>query len=730
MAKIRWLSVIRCVGILFILIYHFFKDFLPGGFIGVDMFLTLSGFLITMQIVEKSRTGRGHEFADFVKRRFKRIFPTLFIMVIICLPLALLISPDFTASISKQTAAALSFVTNYYEIQSGGSYEAQMLPHLFVHTWFLAVEMHIYIFWGLVLAIIVRSTKKRGVDARQLVFVLSVIFAALSFIHMQALYNAYPTDPSAAYFGSTSRAFPFFIGAIAGTLAGESTKDSRKAHFRSSLRRLTMCAVIIAIVGLAVIAFSVDYNGAAAYRWGMLSASLLTAVLIRLLMFAHAYTPGRVKEPAILVIMSDMSYGVYLFHWPLYIVFSNLPFMPGNAAAAGVAFIVSLCLSAFVSYWVQPALKNRRVKRVRRKKLSARAVIVTMMIFLIILSGFTLNRAPNISTLEQNMYIAYLQQDSDMLYDYEFTVKSANVGSGNLTQPDGINVATEVNVAATPRPMQASDASPSGSLQQTVPVQSPPSASAGVADPSPPAQAGVAEPSPPTSQGVAEPPPSASEGVIEPPPSASTEGTQSPPSTPAGGAELPPDVSEEPVESPQVSDSPDTAGFFENTVVIGDSVLLGARKALMDAVPGSVVNADGSRQMWQGYEHIMQLQSEGTLQEYVVISLGTNGNENSFDYIDRLIADLEPGHRLIFVTPYNGQGGERSVTYRTAVYIRSLPEKYDFVTIADWSAAIMPNPHAIGTDKIHIGGNPAGINLYVNCVVDALYVAATRPVKQ
>lgn len=91
---------------------------------------------------------KGHFKNGFLRRRFYRIVPPLVFMILIVMPFTLLIRKDFVAGIGTQIAAALGFVTNFYEILSGGNYESQFIQHLFVHTWSLALEMHYYILWA------------------------------------------------------------------------------------------------------------------------------------------------------------------------------------------------------------------------------------------------------------------------------------------------------------------------------------------------------------------------------------------------------------------------------------------------------------------------------------------------------------------------------------------------------------------------------------------------------
>jgi len=156
---------------------------------------------------------------------------------------------------------------------------------------------------------------------------------------------------------------------------------------------------------------------------------------------------------------------------------------------------------------------------------------------------------------------------------------------------------------------------------------------------------------------------------------------------------------------------------------------MGAQTALANTIPNCLVDAEGSRQVWQGYNLLMQMQEQGSLREYVVVALGTNGNVNAPDKIEQIIADIQPGTRLIFVTPYDGRANSTWYSYITAEYMRTLPERYPFVTVADWVAVIEPSAYLLGSDKIHIGGQPTAIEMYVNCIIDAIAVAAGKPAK-
>lgn len=128
--RINWFSYIRVTGLLLVLVYHFFPSILPGGFIGVDVFFTFSGYLITALLIDEvSRTHRI-DYLGFMRRRFYRIVPPLVLMVLICTPLALFVRNDFIAGIGRQITSVIGFVTNYYEILTGGNYENQFNQHI------------------------------------------------------------------------------------------------------------------------------------------------------------------------------------------------------------------------------------------------------------------------------------------------------------------------------------------------------------------------------------------------------------------------------------------------------------------------------------------------------------------------------------------------------------------------------------------------------------------------
>jgi len=421
--RIKWLSLVRVLGLAMVLVYHFFRHLLPGGFFGVDLFFTLSGYLTTALIVEEFRNTGTFRWLDFCKRRFKRIFPPLFLAVIITLPFALLISPDFTGGIARQAAGALGFMTNYLEILGGGSYEAQLLPHLFIHTWSLALEMHYYLLWGLaclglavLIWILVKKTGKRQGALKIALAVPAIILAGLSWWTMQRLFAADPGNPTRAYFDSLSHAFPFFVGSAAGALFGIKIKKKTAARLNNPLSFFASIAVMaLAAGGLVAMGVLFNFNGEKTYQYGFALAALLAVTIICMARVLHEATPGMKRDPKPISFAADTSYGVFLFHWPLYIVFSNV--ITQNWLASLVTFALSLGFAAMTFYGVEPLIQGKTQLKLLLKKHGAMKIfypaVAMLCLFGLAGSAQVIARAPTVTGLEMPIMVGNIYQDAE-----------------------------------------------------------------------------------------------------------------------------------------------------------------------------------------------------------------------------------------------------------------------------------------------------------------------------
>ena len=445
--KIRWFAFIRTTGLIWVLLYHFFVKYFPGGFVGVDLFFTFSGYLMTANLIDEYARNESIDLGAFFRNRFYRIFPPLVLMILTATPLALLIRNDFLANIGNQITTTLGFVTNYFEILSGGSYENQFTPHLFVHTWTLAVEIHFYILWILAVRFMASRAKKIG-QLKGFIFLSSGLIALLSYLSM-SISSFFVTEFSGIYFSSWTHIFPFFIGAMVATLAGIQTRTPAFKRLTDSvpLKKLALAGSGALGVLLLLLLF-MKFTSIWTYLFGFLLSSLATAVLIVVARILHERLPDR-EEPALIGYISNISYGIYLFHWPLYIVFNQLL---GNLLAALLTTIFSLILATFSFYVLEPYLggKDGRIFGMTLSlKPYGKWVAGTGALLVLITITISLF-APKIGAFETDLLVNGLNQADTQMHQTKSFAEKGKASAFEITEGVTI-IGDSVTLRATPQ---------------------------------------------------------------------------------------------------------------------------------------------------------------------------------------------------------------------------------------------------------------------------------------
>ena len=602
--RIKWFSMVRVTGLLLVLLYHFFQKLFPGGFLGVDVFFTFSGFLITSLLIDEFSQSKKIELLAFFRRRFYRIVPPVIVMVLVVMPFTFLIRRDFVAGIGTQIAAVMGFVTNFYEMMTGGSYEAQFIPHLFVHNWSLAVEVHYYLLWGLAVWFLAKYCKTAG-QLRGSIFLLSSLGFLISFLSM-FIGSLLGLSFSGLYFSTWTHIYPFFVGSILATLTGikQMTGLLKKIIRSWSLREA--CLVFAAGAGLLVMMmFWIKFDSLFTYLLGFLLASLSAAAMILATRVLHEQTPD-LKEPLVLTVIADMSYGVYLFHWPFYTIFSQLM---GNLPAVMLTSLLSLAFAGLSFYVIEPIIAGKSpaflgwdLHFTQLKK-----VLEMSSVGLLLISLLAIGLAPKIGAFETDMLVNGLHQADTKLNRTKSLAEKGEASSYNIA--DGVTI-------------------------------------------------------------------------------------------------------------------------------IGDSVTLRASTSLKEVLPDAQVDAQGSRNTAQAREIMSNNAAAGGLLKTVVVATGVNIVFNYEEELNELVKTLPKGHRLILVTPYDGNSDkyDNPVAEKHAQYARELAKKYAYVTIADWNTTAKQHPEIwVGSDHIHFGEDAdtiaAGGRLYAQEIQKAVTKAADGPVK-
>lgn len=405
--RIKWFSLVRITGLLLVLLYHFFKTKFTGGFIGVDIFFTFSGYLITALLIDEYNRDKKIDLVGFYRRRFYRIVPPMVLMVLVVMPFTLLVRNDFRAMIGQQIAATIGFMTNIYEIVTGGNYESQFIPHLFVHTWSLAIEVHFYILWGLLVWLLARQQFSPN-KFRSILFITSSTIFGLSFLSM-FIGAFFVSNFSTLYFSSFSHSFPFFLGAVFATLTGIKTTTIRfKKNIQLWSKQRVLLLIAVSIFFLLILTFALDFNNIFTYLFGFVLASLFASTMIYGTRILSDQLPD-VEEPKILTYIADISYGMYLFHWPFYIIFSQL--VP-NALAAFLTVLFSMFFSTLSFYVIEPYIAGKKVVVLDLEVdvSSYRKYLLGVGSFLLLILLIISFVSPKIGTFESDLLVGSLKQ--------------------------------------------------------------------------------------------------------------------------------------------------------------------------------------------------------------------------------------------------------------------------------------------------------------------------------
>jgi peptidoglycan/LPS O-acetylase OafA/YrhL len=204
------LDTLRLFAIAMVVVYHFFRAALPGGFLAIEIFLAISGYLLGARLLHAYKKSKNLQGGKFVLRRIARLWPALFICVAATLSLALFSPHGVLEGLHLDALFALLFSTNIQEIVQGGSYEDLTMPNLFEHCWFLALEFQLCLSLPIVLSLAtLRARSFNKVLKRTLV--LSASIALLSAVLMY-VYAGIFGEENRAYFALDTQAFAFYGG--------------------------------------------------------------------------------------------------------------------------------------------------------------------------------------------------------------------------------------------------------------------------------------------------------------------------------------------------------------------------------------------------------------------------------------------------------------------------------------------------------------------------------------
>ncbi len=328
---------LRAIAILTVLAYHAGLP-LRGGFVGVDVFFVISGFLITgLLVAELDRSG-SISWIRFVGRRIRRLLPAAVLVLVAISAVSYVVVPGLRRrDIGIDVMAASAYVVNWVFARRETDYLASdVLPSPVQHFWSLAVEEQFYVIWPLlliVLALVVRRPSRRVVALALGALVASSFAWSVWFSH---------TSPQPAFFTTTTRIWELGIGALLAVALAGRPRPTTPARGSAALGWVAL-AVLLAVA--AWLPEGIDWPGA----WALLP-TVPTAVLIWVGWQGSAHGPGRVLGTAPMVWVGALSYSIYLWHWPVIILGGWVAADRGSTLPAWG--LVALALASVLPAWL------------------------------------------------------------------------------------------------------------------------------------------------------------------------------------------------------------------------------------------------------------------------------------------------------------------------------------------------------------------------------------------
>jgi peptidoglycan/LPS O-acetylase OafA/YrhL len=653
-----------------VVVYHAGLGGLAGGFLGVEVFFVISGFLITALLLAEHRsTGRIDPIA-FWLRRARRLLPALFFLLAATLAFAVIVVPDEIARLRADAIAAVVYITNWHLIAGDQSYfEAIGRPSLFVHLWSLAIEEQFYLFWPIVLGLALLA-------GRRVALALTLAGAAGSAVWLALLFDP-ASDPSRVYYGTDTRLTGLLLGAalafvwvppvpsLANLRPGLSRRKRRRILAQAASlgrwgnTRLGWALDVVAIAALAGLgAFFVlaDAFEPMLYQGGLAVLAVLTTAVIAAAVHPRAHV-GRLLDVAPLRWVGTRSYAIYLWHWPIFALTRPGLDIPLDAPAVLVIRLGLTMLAAEFSYrFVEMPIRRGSFGLVWAWLLAAPSPASTRV--------RRWSAAPVAGALAAVLSV--------LLVSVAVATPPA--------PPPGMETAS-INALVVDPDTRPHDRPPSPRLSaagDAMPVASAPPGATAIPGPSSVASAAIRG----TSSPEASPDPSSA-------------------ASPGPGYRA---AASPPAASPTPSPTP-----RRSILAFGESVMIQGATALAHDLGPVRVDAAVGRHIGEGIKILERRAAAGKLADTVIVQLGNNGpfRAGQFDAVMDTLRDVSLVVWVNVRVPRDWEAHNNRV-------IASGIEKYPNARLVDWYGATAGRPELFWKDGYH--PRPEGAELYADLI--------------
>jgi peptidoglycan/LPS O-acetylase OafA/YrhL len=389
---------LRAFAVLFVILFHAFPEFIPGGFIGVDIFFVISGYLITT-IILTSLHQKTFTFSSFIKKRILRIFPALFIVLISCFIFGWFALYAFEyKELARHIFGGSFFVSNfmYWKEISYFDKSSELKPLL--HLWSLSIEEQFYLIWPLTLLASYKAKFK-------IFFVVGLIFLCSFISHF--LFLIY--DGNIAFYHPQLRVWEFLAGSLA-TIIKSDFKTSSNQYFFRFKNLSSLIGLVLIISGAFFIKRDFLYPGLWALLFPVIGSMLIISApklsLINRTIFSNR----------LLVWIGLISYPLYLWHWPLLSLSRIIEGHPLSNTVKFLLIILSIILSALTYYLIEKPIRFTLQNKLKE-------YILFLLVIIVGLFGYVVDRHDGYGKRQVNLTLQSFDSFKEDFIDPEFRSK-------------------------------------------------------------------------------------------------------------------------------------------------------------------------------------------------------------------------------------------------------------------------------------------------------------------
>ena len=406
---------LRAIAVIAVIFYHLGFSWIPGGFLGVDLFFVISGYVITRLLLDSIERSGGLDLRAFYLARIRRLLPALAFMLATTAIAVGIWAPDTIKRFLIDTPFALTGSMNWWLVGRHLDYfEAIGRPPLLQHTWSLAVEAQFYLIWPLILLLVLRWFGKKRVA------LASLVIAAISGITLMivsfSLDAASASKVSHVYFGTDTHSIGLFLGAA---LAVSWIPQNFKEQVSSNAQNFIDGIGVFGFLGILTSFLLIDETQPTLYKIAFPLAGIFGAAIITSVVHpASRFAP--ILQNRILLWIGERSYAIYLWHWVIFQVTRPMVDLAGKSwALTALRILIVFALAdislryielpvrrGVLSYWLK-GLKYRTPAEKKREKIKFGAILAALIIGISIISG----RAIAIGNQQRADLIAEINQE-------------------------------------------------------------------------------------------------------------------------------------------------------------------------------------------------------------------------------------------------------------------------------------------------------------------------------